>query len=265
MPPIRFCKHQTIIIKWFDSMTDNRRKCKNCHSFFDGNYCNNCGQKGDEERFTLSNLMETFLHGFYHVHSGILFTIKELFVRPGEMLRGYISGRRVVYLNPFTFLVLVCLVGGFAYNLSGMPNHINEIMLASGETIRFTSKHLSYRVLLTIPSYAIMCSIIYKSFDYNFAEYIIINTFLMSQSIAIMVLWMLVVILIKPNNTVFEIFYDSAIISFIIFQIIVFFRLFNKGNIVMRCLKASVTVIAGFSLSFILINFGIKFITFFKG
>lgn len=246
-------------------MIDNQEKCKNCHSFFEGNYCNNCGQKGDEKRFKLSNLMETFLHGFYHLHSGILYTIKELFERPGEMLRGYISGRRVVYINPFTFLVIIYLVGEFAYNLAGIPNHINEIMLASGETIRFTSNHLSYRVLLTIPSYALMCSIIYKSFNYNFAEYIIINTFLMSQSIVIMALWMLVVILIKPDNTVFEIFYDSAIISCIIYQIIVFFRFFNKGNTVIRWLKASVTVIIGFSLSFMLMNFGIQSIAFFKG
>lgn len=105
-----------------------------------------------------------------------------------------------------------------------------------------------------------MCSIIYKSFNYNFAEYVIINTFLMSQSIFIMVLWMLVVILFKPDNMVFEVLYDSAIISFIIYQTIVFFRLFNKGNKLIRGLKAFVLVITGFGLSFMLINFGLKFI-----
>lgn len=244
-------------------MTDSKKKCKNCHTFFEGSYCNNCGQKGDEKRFKLSNLTETFVHGFYHVHGGVLFTMKELFLQPGKMLRGYISGKRVVYINPFTYLILVSLVGGFVYKSSGITNHINEIFLASGETIQFTVKYFSYRVLLTIPSYALMCSIFYKSFNYNFAEHLIISTFVMSQSIVIMVVWMLVCSFMKPDNTVFEIFYYSAFISCIFYQVVVFFHLFDTGNTAMRLLKSSVVAITGLALSFILMNYLVKFIAIF--
>jgi Protein of unknown function (DUF3667) len=245
-------------------MTESRKECKNCHTFFEGNYCNNCGQEGDEKRFKLSNITETFIHGFYHVHGGLLFTMKELFIRPGEMLRGYISGKRVVYLNPFTYLVLVCLVGGFVYKWSGIPEHVNEILLASGETIKFTAKHLSYRVLLTIPTYALMSSFVYKSFNYNYAEHLIISTFLMSQSMVFMIMGMLLGSFLKPDELVFEILYYGSFLSIIIFQIVVLFRLFNEGNVTMRWLKASIAAISGLGLSFILMDYIVRFIVFFQ-
>jgi len=170
-----------------------------------------------------------------------------------------------VYLNPFTYLVLVCLVGGFVYKWSGIPEHVNEILLVSGETIKFTANHLSYRVLLTIPTYALMSSIVYKSFNYNFAEHLIISTFLMSQSMVFLVVGMLLGSLIKPDAVVFEILYYGTFILLIVYQIVVFYRLFNTGNMAMRCLKASIAVITGLGLSFVLMDYIVRFIGFFQG
>jgi len=245
-------------------MTDTRKQCKNCNSYFEGNFCSNCGQKADVKRFTVSNLSREFLKDFFDVDSTLLFTIKELFVRPGEMLRGYIAGKRIPYLNSFSYLLIISLIAGFVYTWSGVPNKIDEIMLTSGEIIKFTSNHFSYRMLLTIPAYAIMCSIIYKSYKYNFAEYFIINTYLISQSIIFLVLWIIINNLIKPGILLFEILYYSAFISVIIYQIIVYFQLFNAGNTVMRWLKAIISVITGLVMSFILMNLIIKFIHLFS-
>jgi hypothetical protein len=242
------------------TMVLERMECKNCNTIFKGNYCNNCGQKAGEKRFMLSNLPGEFLHGFYHVHSGLLFTIRELFVRPGETLRGYISGKRVKYFNPFTYLLLISLVGGFLYKWSGMHDQMNENILASGDTIRFTGKYFSYRMLLTIPAYAIMCSIIYRPIKYNLAEHLIVNTFLIRQSIVVMAVWLLIVILVKPGSMVFEILYISAFSSLILYQVVVFFRLFNNGKTFLRWIKAAATVLVGFGLSFVLMNFLVKIV-----
>jgi hypothetical protein len=191
--------------------------------------------------------------------------MKELFIRPGEMLRGYISGKRVLFLNPFTYLVLVCLVGGFVFKWSGIPEHVNEILLVSSETIQFTSKHFSYRVLLTIPTYAIMLSIIYKSFKYNFAEHLVISTFLMSQSMVFIVAGMLLSSFLKLGVLAFAILYYGSFLSIIIYQMVVFFRLFNKGNVILRWLKSCLAAVTGLGLSFIVMDFIIRFIVFFQG
>ena len=245
-------------------MTDSRKQCKNCNSYFEGNFCSNCGQNADVKRFTVSNLSREFLKEFFEVDSTLLLTMKALFIHPGEMLRGYIAGKRIAYLNPFAYLLIISLIAGFFYTWSGVPGQIDEIMLTSGEIIKFTTNHFSYRMLLTIPAYAIMCSIIYKSYKYNFAEYFIINTYLISQSIIFMVLWIIIISLIKPGILFFEILYYSAFISFIIYQIIVYYQLFNSGNTIMRWLKATISVISGLVMSFILMNLIIKFIHLFS-
>jgi len=245
-------------------MTDSRKQCKNCDTYFDGKYCNNCGQKADVKRFTVSNLSGEFLREFFDVDSILLFTIKELFFEPGVMLRGYIAGKRIAYINSFAFLLIISLIAGFVYTWSGVPAQIDEIMLTSGEIIKFTSNHFSYRMLLTIPTYAIMCSIIYKSFKYNFAEHFIINTYLLSQSMIFMVVWILLTSIIKPGKTVFEIIYYSAFFSCEMYQIIVFYQLFNSGNTVIRWLKATISVITGLTLSFILMNLIVRIIDLFS-
>jgi len=235
-------------------MTPESIECKNCKTQFEGNYCNNCGQKADQNRFTFKKLLGEFLYGFVHLHGGFLFTVKELFNRPGEVLRGYIEGRRVNYYRPFSFLLLISLAGSFLYTRSGIIEYVNENFLNAGEILNFTSEHFSYRLLMTIPTYALTCWVLYRSYHYNLAEHLIINTYLISQSFVIMVVWLLISSLLKPENGIFTILYICAFLSVIIYQVIVFFHLFNIGNKALRWLKASAAVLIGFGLSFILIN-----------
>ena len=163
------------------------------------------------------------------------------------MLRGYIAGKRINYINPFTFLVLISLVGGFIYSWCGMLNHQDQLFLASGETINFTSRHFSSRMLVMIPINALLCSVLFASFKYNLAEHLIINTFLICQSIFFLVAGMLVYWVLKPDNMSFKILYSIAFVSVIIYQVVVLFLVFNKGNYVLRWLKASAAVIIGLS------------------
>lgn len=229
-------------------------KCKNCSKTVEGNFCSNCGQEYDVKRFTMANLSAEFIHGFFHVHSSLPHTIKELFIHPWEMLRGYITGKRVVYFNSFTYLVLISLAGGFLYDISGLIDHASDNFLASPETILFTSRHFSYRMLLSIPFYAILCQIMFRSYKYNFAEHLIINTYLISQTVFIFTIWLLVFRLVKLNDNNFKFLFYTNWISVIIYQIVVFFRLFNSGNLSSRWFKSTVVVIAGLSLSSITMN-----------
>jgi hypothetical protein len=246
------------------TITDTKNnECKNCNNSFEGNYCNYCGQPADQKRITISFLWEKFLHGFFHLNRGLFYTLAELFVRPGTMLRGYIAGKRINHINPFTYLVLISLVGGFIYTWSGILYHQDQIFLASGETINFTSKHFSARMLLMIPINAILCSVLFKSFKYNFAEHLIINTFLICQSIVFLIVGMLVYWLVKPDNMSFKILYSTAFVSVIIYQMVGLFLVFNKGNQVLRWLKVSAVVIIGLGLSFIVMNYLAKVINIF--
>ena len=53
--------------------------CKNCSYEFVGRYCNYCGQKNIEKKFTIKDILHDFFHSLTHVDSGIIFLCKELF------------------------------------------------------------------------------------------------------------------------------------------------------------------------------------------
>jgi len=235
-------------------------ECKNCGASFEGNFCSSCGQKANVKRFIVKNIPGEFIHGFFHVHHGFLFTVKELFIRPGVSIRAYIAGKRVTYFNPFTYLVLLSILVGFGFSYSGMMEHVRENFMASGETLQFTRKHFSYRLLLAIPVYALLTWTLFKSFKYNFAEHFIVNTFLISQTTLIYCIWLIVLSLVNPDQQSFQIMFSLAHVSVMIYQIISMFSLFNTGKPVWRWVKSTLAVIGGLGISTVIMNYLASFL-----
>ncbi len=227
-------------------------ECKNCNLLYDGKYCPGCGQSADQTRFTMKKLGDEFIHGFFHIHKGFIFTIKQLLLHPGKMLQGYLKGQRVNYFNPFNFLIMISLAGGFFYTRSGIVEFINANFQAAGDIISFTSGHFSYRFLMVIPTYAVSCLILFRPFRYNLAEHLIINTFVISQSIVLMMIWSIVALILKPGESTFTILYFLAFITVIIYQTYVFFQLFDSGNKILRGIKSITAVLFGLMLSILL-------------
>lgn len=91
------------------------KNCLNCNHHLYSNFCSHCGQKASTHRFSISHLLtHEFLHGLMHIDKGILFTLKELFTRPGHSIREYIQGKRI---NHYHFLsLLLIIVGAFIYS-----------------------------------------------------------------------------------------------------------------------------------------------------
>lgn len=237
-------------------MTENSLvECKNCGNSFEGNYCSHCGQIATVKRFMLKNIHDEFIHGFFHVNHGILFTVKSLFLKPGISIREYIAGKRVTYFNPFTYLVLLSILAGFGFSYSGMLDHVRDNFMASGETLQFTRKFFSYRLLFSIPAYTLMTWILFRMFKYNFAEHFIVNTFLMSQSTLIYCLWLLILKISNPGPESFQIMFSCAHISVMIYLMISVFRVFNTGKPLWRGVKSAIAVIGGFGISTIIMNY----------
>ena len=84
-----------------------RHECQNCGEQFNGNYCPRCGQTIKVERITMKNLISTFFREFTDLEDGFLYTIFELFYRPGYMIRDYLQGKRAHYFKPFKLLIIV--------------------------------------------------------------------------------------------------------------------------------------------------------------
>lgn len=84
--------------------------CKNCGKTFQGNHCPHCGQSHHTARFSIRNIAQNILSGFFNIDDGFGRNLTELLYRPGYMMRDYLKGKRIHYYKPFqTLFVLAAL------------------------------------------------------------------------------------------------------------------------------------------------------------
>lgn len=103
--------------------------CLNCGSPTVEEYCASCGQpyRGGK-RLTIRGLLAEFGHKFLNMERGLLRTARDLTVRPGAMMRDYVTGKRKTYVNPFTYLVFGTAINLIVYRLTGTRERALETM-----------------------------------------------------------------------------------------------------------------------------------------
>lgn len=164
--------------------------CKNCAKEFEGNYCPECGQKASTRRYSLKIAFSEILKKILPVDRGFLYTIKHLMTRPGSMLREYLEGKRVQYIHPFQFMLLISAISLLFFSQqdfeqgfqSGFEQTSNK---AASEQFRkqimdFFFANFSAFLLSVVPFLAAFSRLFYRKNDYNFAEHLVINCYLMA-------------------------------------------------------------------------------------
>ncbi|MDB5224056.1 MAG: hypothetical protein JWN83_2723 [Chitinophagaceae bacterium] len=100
--------------------------CKNCNAPVTGVYCSKCGQKASTSRFTFTSLIHEIVHSFTHIERGFLYTSIQLFIHPGRVINGYLTGKRVNYHKPFglyfIWVAIFLLVDNFLKKQAGYVN-----------------------------------------------------------------------------------------------------------------------------------------------
>ncbi len=184
--------------------------CKNCHHSFYGNYCNHCGQSADTHPINFKYLVHELQHGFLHVDKGILFTIKELFTRPGDSIREFIQGKRVKHFKPVISLVIILAT------IYGILGHYFNIEVTSMNNVRITGNaglfedilkikkwiadHFVWMSLFSIPIFSLGTSIVFRKQPFNFVEHIVLNTFLTGQKLVVHIAAFPIVYLTKSTS-----------------------------------------------------------------
>ena len=84
--------------------------CLNCAAPLGGQFCHQCGQPAHVHR-TLMAFVHDIAHGVFHFEGKIWRTLPLLMLRPGQLTRDYIAGKRVRYVSPIAlFLFSVFLL-----------------------------------------------------------------------------------------------------------------------------------------------------------
>ncbi|MBF9221028.1 DUF3667 domain-containing protein [Hymenobacter ruricola] len=102
--------------------------CLNCDTPLTDKFCAHCGQPAATHRFSMGHLLHEIPHAIWHVDKGILFTLRELVLRPGPTVLGYLRGQRARHFAPLSLLLLVTGVASFLamkLRLAALGNSLN--------------------------------------------------------------------------------------------------------------------------------------------
>jgi hypothetical protein len=154
--------------------------CKNCQTEFVGNFCPHCGQSMHTHKIDFHYFAHDLPHSVFHIDSGVFYTLKELLLRPGKALKGYLEGQRVYHAKPFAFVLVLSTAAILIMKLCVFL--INATLAKSQAPILkfvgFFSSYPSVLVFILIPILAFITWICFRKYGYNYWEHFLINTFL---------------------------------------------------------------------------------------
>jgi Protein of unknown function (DUF3667) len=158
--------------------------CLNCSNELTGKFCSDCGQKTETHRFTMHEWLHEIPHSIFHVDSGFFYTFKNLCLRPGTMIREYLGGKRKDYFSPFLYVLVWCgifiLVSHF---LADAEHHQAEITDLKSATEFIDENYYKILVVGMILPFSISSFLVFYRSKFNFAEHLVLNSFVISQLI----------------------------------------------------------------------------------
>jgi len=90
-----------------DVTTADSPNCLNCGTRLRGQYCGSCGQRSRNRLISIWQLLQEAFGDLLELDSRLWRTVLPLLIRPGQLTRDYLEGRRARYMPPFrTYLVL---------------------------------------------------------------------------------------------------------------------------------------------------------------
>ncbi len=84
--------------------------CLNCGAPLYGQYCGQCGQRATSRLISLYELTRDAFGDLFELDSRLWRTLIPLLLRPGELTRDYLEGRRARYMPPFRMYLVLSVV-----------------------------------------------------------------------------------------------------------------------------------------------------------
>ena len=94
-------------------------RCNNCGNDFVGNFCPICSQKVGLGSITWKSVAQSIAEVWGMHNRSLLYSVVQLFLRPGYFIGDYISGKRQVSFPPVKMLAIIALLGILVNYLTG--------------------------------------------------------------------------------------------------------------------------------------------------
>lgn len=127
-------------------MVEQQHRCSTCGTEYVGNYCPRCGQSSKIGRYSFKRAFLLFLDVWGLGNRGMFRTLRDLLLRPGFMIRDYLSGMQMAYFPPFKMFFLLStlslavqgglnIMGKNSFKKEEVVMQVNESGSATTETV----------------------------------------------------------------------------------------------------------------------------------
>ena len=93
-----------------DAQLPEHPNCLNCGTELRGQYCGQCGQRARSRLISLWELIQDAFGDLLELDSRLWRTLIPLLIRPGQLTRDYLEGRRARYMPPFRMYLVLSVV-----------------------------------------------------------------------------------------------------------------------------------------------------------
>ena len=154
--------------------------CKKCNSEINGDFCSNCGHPIRVIRINGQYILHE-IGSIFNLQKGILVTIRDLLIRPGQSIREFISEDRNRLVKPILFVIICSLI----YTIATQLFHFEDGYIRfsgdekSTKTLFFNwiQSNYGYANILMAILISIWIKIFFKKYNYNFFEILILSCF----------------------------------------------------------------------------------------
>src|SRR5210317_2067147 len=93
-----------------DAQLPEHPSCLKCGTELLGQYCGRCGQRARSRLISLWELLQDAFGDLLELDSRLWRTLIPLLIRPGQLTRDYLEGRRARYMPPFRMYLVLSVV-----------------------------------------------------------------------------------------------------------------------------------------------------------
>ena len=180
--------------------------CANCGRAIDGaeqKFCPACGQPTPASRIDWRFMWNEFEHGVLQMDRGILYSLKELMLRPGRLMRDYLEGRRARQARPFPLLMVTAAaivflgkllldddVMDFAFQMGALPatgasvdeRAVQAAFLQVQPAVQhWIDRNFALLTLLLVPLEALVFRLAFIGTGRNYPEWLVVTALLTVQ------------------------------------------------------------------------------------
>ena len=104
----------------YELKSEEQQHCANCHQEYIGNFCPYCSQKAGLGKVTWKSVAKGISLVWGMDSRSLLYSLWQLLLRPGYLIRDYINGERQASFPPVKMLLLVAIIYGLIIHWAGV-------------------------------------------------------------------------------------------------------------------------------------------------